>query len=201
MCLLKSKEATRESQNRRIADEKKATKWIKLIKKYMDLLRLNIDMIESFNINKLKGIFKQYDDTLWKADLENKSTFKLYREHKRKIKEEQHLYDNTAATTTLFEARTGTLKLNTIKRHNDEDTNCNLCDHTNEDLEHFLLDCEALTSTRNNIPELQRPYNENRNQIMANFLLFNEESDDIIDRNKNDLQKLWQQRFTLMQQL
>ena len=56
-------------------------------------------------------------------------------------------------------------------------------------------------STRNNIPALQRPYNENRNQIMANFLLFNEESDDIIDRNKNDLQKLWQQRFTLMQQL
>ena len=181
--------------------EKKATKLIKLIKKYMDSLRLNIDMIESFNINKLKGIFKQYDDTLWKADLENKSTLKLYREHKRKIKEEQHLYDNTAATTTLFEARTGTLKLNTIKRHNDEDTKCNLCDHTNEDLEHFLLDCEALTSTRNNTPALQRPYNENRNQIMANFLLFNEESDDIIDRNKNDLQKLWQQRFTLMQQL
>ena len=124
------------------------------------------------------------------SNLENKSTLKLYRELKRKIKEEQHLYDNTAATTTLFEARTGTLKLNTIKRHNDEDTKCNLCDHTNEDLEHFLLDCEALTSTRNNIPALQRPYNENRNQILANFLLFNEESDDIIDRNKNDLQKL-----------
>ena len=31
--------------------------------------------------------------------------------------------DNTTATTTLFEARTGTLKLNTIKRHNDEDIN------------------------------------------------------------------------------
>ena len=198
--LLKDNQLTKEIFLKQL-HEKKATKWIKLIKKYMDSLRLNIDMIESFNINKLKGIFKQYDDTLWKADLENKSTLKLYREHKRKIKEEQHLYDNTAATTTLFEARTGTLKLNTIKRHNDEDTKCNLCDHTNEDLEHFLLDCEALTSTRNNIPALQRPYNENRNQIMANFLLFNEESDDIIDRNKNDLQKLWQQRFTLMQQL
>ena len=28
---------------------------------------------------------------------------------------------------------------------------------------------EALTSTRNNIPALQRPYNENRNQIIRLF--------------------------------
>ena len=45
------------------------------------------------------------------------------RSREQKHLEKQHLYDNTAATTTLFEARTGTLKLNTIKRHNDEDTN------------------------------------------------------------------------------
>ena len=68
-------------------------------------------MIESYNVNKLKEIIKQFDDTLWKTDLENKSTFKLYREHKIKIKEEQQSYDNTAATTTLFEVRTGTLTL------------------------------------------------------------------------------------------
>ena len=68
-------------------------------------------MIESYNVNKLKEIIKQFDDTLWKTDLENKSTFKLYREHKIKIKEEQQSYDNTAATTTLFEVGTGTLTL------------------------------------------------------------------------------------------
>ena len=125
----------------------------------------------------------------------------LYREHKKKIHEEQQLYDNTAASITLFEARTGTLKLNTLKRPNDEDTTCNLCKHANENLEHFLLDCDALDTTRRNMPALQRPHNENKNLIMANFLLFNEDNEDTIERNKNDLQKLWQQRFALIQQL
>ena len=45
--------------------------------------------------------------------------------------------------------------------------------HQNENLEHFLLDCDALDTTRRNMPALQRPYNENKNLIMANFLLFN----------------------------
>ena len=81
------------------------------------------------------------------------------------------------------------LKLNTLKRHNDEDTKCNLCEHSDENLEYFLLDCDALNTTRRNMPALQRPYNKNRNLIMANFLLFNE---DTIEINKNDLQKLWQ---------
>ena len=92
----------------------------------MDTLQLNINMIESYNIAKIKTIIKHHDDALWNTDLENKSTLTLYREHKKKIQEEQQLYDNTAATTTLFEARTGTLKLNTLKRHNGEDTKCNL---------------------------------------------------------------------------
>ena len=51
------------------------------------------------------------------------------------------------------------------------------------------------------MPALQRPYNKNKNLIMASFLLFNEDNEDTIERNKNDLQKLWQQRFALMQQL
>ena len=123
----------------------------------------------------------------------------IYTEVTKKIQEEQ-LYDNTAATTTLFEARTGTLKLNTLKRHNGGDTKCNLCKHANENLEHSLLDCDALNTTRN-MPALQRPYNKNKSLIMASFLLFNEDNEDTIERNKNDLQKLWQQRFALMQQL
>ena len=181
--------------------EKKPTKWIKLVKKYMDTLQLNINMIESYNVSKIKTIIKHHDDALWNTDLQNKSTLTLYREHKKKIHEEQQLYDNTAASITLFEARTGTLKLNTLKRPNDEDTTCNLCKHANENLEHFLLDCDALDTTRRNMPALQRPHNENKNLIMANFLLFNEDNEDTIERNKNDLQKLWQQRFALIQQL
>ena len=64
-----------------------------------------------------------------------------------------------------------------------------------------ILDCDALNTTRRNMPALQRPYNKNKNLIMASFLLFNEDNEDTIERNKNDQQKLWQQRFELMQQL
>ena len=103
--------------------------------------------------------------------------------------------------TTLFEARTGTLKLNTLKRHNDEDATCKLYEHQNENLEHFLLDCDALDTTIRNMLAPQRPYNENKNLIMANFLLFNEDNEATIERSTNDLQKLWQQRYALMQQL
>ena len=71
----------------------------------MDTLQLNINMIESYNIAKIKTVIKHHDDTLWNTDLENKSTLTLYREHKRKIHEEQQSYDNTSAITTLFEAR------------------------------------------------------------------------------------------------
>ena len=51
--------------------------------------------------------------------------------------------------TTLFRARTGTLKLNIERRHTDGYTNCEICkENTTEDIEHFVLDCEALTSAR-----------------------------------------------------
>ena len=46
---------------------------------------------------------------------------KLYRKFKFTIQDhledEQKLYDNTAASTTLFEARSGTLRLNDRNRH------------------------------------------------------------------------------------
>ena len=56
---------------------------------------------------------------------------------------------NLAATTTLIRARTGTLKLNLERRHTDGHTHCEICNtNATEDIEHFLLDCETFTSTR-----------------------------------------------------
>ena len=73
------------------------------------------------------------------------------------------MYDNSATATTLFRARTGTLKLNIERRHTDRYTNCEICKAIiTEDIEHFLLDHEALTSTWQYVTGLQRPYKENR---------------------------------------
>ena len=59
------------------------------------------------------------------------------------------MYDNSAATTILFRARTGTLKLNLERGHTDGHAHCEICNtNATDDIEHFLLDCETLTSTR-----------------------------------------------------
>ena len=70
------------------------------------------------------------------------------------------MYDNTAASTTLFEARSGTLRLNDRNRHTRGDTRCPLCNLEYKDLEHFLLMCDSLKSTRMKIVGLQRPHYE-----------------------------------------
>ena len=149
-------------------------------------------------------MIKEFDDKLWFEDLHKKSWLILYREYKHVIHDEQDLYDNSAATTTLFRARTGTLKLNIERRHTDGYTNCEICKaNTTEDIEHFLLDCEALTPTRQYviITGLQRPYKENRETHIAEFLLFNNKiNQNIIIRNRDDLQKLWQHRNSIMLQ-
>ena len=48
--------------------------------------------------------------------MQEKSTLTIYRTYKHSIKDEQNLYDNSAGTTTLFKARTGTLLLNNTNR-------------------------------------------------------------------------------------
>ena len=76
-----------------------------------------------------------------------------------------------------------------------------LSNHEYEDLEHFLLMCDSLKSTRMKIVGLQRPHYEDHHHheiTIAQFLLFNESNEECIMRNKNDLQKLWNHRYAIM---
>ena len=179
-------------------DNKKCTKWITQIKKYMEILQINIHMKETYSVMTIKNMIKNYDNKQWHEDLQNKSTLKLYRKFKFTIQDEQRLYDNTAASTTLFEARSGTLRLNDRNRHTRGDTRCPLCNHEYEDLEHFLLMCDSLKSTRMKIIGLQRPHYEDHEITIAQFLLFNESNEECIMRNRDDLQKLWNHRYAIM---
>ena len=62
-------------------------------------------MIETYSVMTIKNMIKNYDNKQWNKDLQNKSTLKLYRKFKSiSIQDEQKLYDNTVASTTLFEA-------------------------------------------------------------------------------------------------
>ena len=103
--------------------------------------------------------------------------------------------DNSAETNTLYKAKTGTLKLNIERRHTDGHTHCEICNtNATEDIEHFLLDCETLTSTRQYIIGLQTP-----DDHIEEFLLFGDiTNQNIISRNRDDLQKLWQHRNSII---
>ena len=89
------------------------------------------------------------------------------------------------------------MKLNLERRHADGHTHCEICNtNATEDIAHFLLDCETLTSTR-----LQKPCKENRDDHIAEFLLFGDiTNQNIISRNRDDLQKLWQHRNSIILQ-
>ena len=67
------------------------------------------------------------------------------------IHDEQDIYDNTAASVTLFRARTNTLLLGIKRKHQGGDIICELCKSEVEDLQHFLLRCTALSETRKHI--------------------------------------------------
>ena len=179
-------------------EAKKPTKWIKQIKEYLEELQININTIQTSTIQDIKSTIKIYDSNLWHTDMQEKSTLTIYRKYKHSIKDEQNLYDNSAGTTTLFEARTGTLQLNDTKRHTNGETSCELCGYHYENCEHFLLHCTALQETRKNVIGLQQPFKESIDETISDFLLFKENSEEIINRNRDDLQKLWQHRLKII---
>ena len=74
-------------------------------------LHLTLLTIEYSKHQHIRSMIKEFDAKLWQEDLQTKSSLILYRKYKEIICDEQDLYDNSAATTTLFRARTGTLKV------------------------------------------------------------------------------------------
>ena len=89
-------------------EEKKQSKWIKEIKKYMLDLQFTLHTIEYSKPQYIRKMIKEFDDNLWLGDLQKKNSLLLYNiiiEYKHVIHDEQDLCDNSAATTTLFRAR------------------------------------------------------------------------------------------------
>ena len=56
------------------------------------------------------------------------------------------------------------------------------------------MECTAITDTRKNILGLQRPYLEDEDRTIAEFLLFGHKTEETIYWNRGDLQKLWPHR-------
>ncbi|KAF0304668.1 Sorting nexin-25 [Amphibalanus amphitrite] len=143
------------------------------------------------NKSTLKKRLKEWDDKQWKEELEAKSSIMVYRSAKTAIKEDP-IYDNTASSIILFQARSNTLPLETRKRHTGEETTCLLCGDGEEDQHHFLLECTKLAEERLKMTSLQRPHQEDQLEVLKTFL-FNESTEEM-EKNKEGLYKLWRLR-------
>ena len=121
--------------------------------------------------------------------MEKKESLDIYRIWRKEIKEEK-VYDNRYSSVVLFKARSNTLPLNDRNRHIGGSTKCTLCDGQKEDLHHFLLECPQLSDIRVKSLILQQPYEEDKVNIIGNFLFENTE----IEKKKEVLENLWKKR-------
>ena len=61
--------------------------------KYLDEIKLQIGDVETKSKREIKEICTMWDNEQWKSDINSKNTLKVYRHHKKQIKEE-HIYNN-----------------------------------------------------------------------------------------------------------
>ena len=134
---------------------------------------------------------RKRDNKLWEKDIATKKTLDRYRRYKTKIKQDD-IYDNRYASVLYFKARTGTLDLNTEKRHKGEDTTCDLCKTGEETDIHFLLECETLKNKRDK-GLIQKYDSQDKDEIVGE-LLFREKN---IERVKQMIDNLWRRREVL----
>ena len=166
----------------------------------MKTLKLNFGKIINSTKDDIKRIIVAYDNDIWKKDIESKTSLYYYKTFKNKIMTEDWI-DNTYQCNLLVAARLNVLKLEWRERVIGRDTTgiCKLCNLDEESLEHFILWCPALNLERNKHLCLQRPYQEEHNEIVANLLCFTEYSKRNVTKNKEILHGLWKLRKRIIE--
>ena len=128
--------------------------------------------------------------------MESKSTLRLYREHKKNIKEEQWV-DNTEGSKLLTRGRTNTLELNWRKRHQGLSEKCPGCDCDSETLEHFLIECNRYDNQRLRFNFMTDLQSESDSDKLKNILAFSNLTSQEIEIRKQYVTALWNERRKL----
>ena len=128
--------------------------------------------------------------------MESKSTLRLYREHKKNIKEEQWV-DNTEGSKLLTRGRTNTLELNWRKRHQGLSEKCPGCDCDSETLEHFLIECNRYDNQRLRFNFMTDLQSESDSDKLKNILAFSNLTSQEIEIRKQYVTALWKERRKL----
>ena len=171
--------------------EIKKDKWAKTVYSYLECVNLTIPKLKTMKKEEIDKIVDAFDSQEWEKEIRGKSTLSIYKNFKQKIKNENVLYDNTFGSVLLFRARTNTLNLKWRQKFVKENTSCPMCGYSDENLEHFILDCTYLQNERNYSKILRRPYQED---VLKHFLLFDKPEIYDIENTKITLKKLWMKR-------
>ena len=148
------------------------------------------------NKNSIKMWARVRDNEKWQRELNEKSSLRIYRMMKQGI-EDEDIYDNNYESVLWFKARTNTLLLEDRKRFSGGSVICKVCSADMEDITHFLLECCRYDIPRGRMVELQKPYIENKDEILGNFL-FRKEN---ITLKKKYISEIWKIRRKVMDEL
>ena len=190
----------KERKNKSAIQKERGNRWMATLDNYLEILNMKYEDIERKDKKEIKEIVREYDSNKWKEELGSKTSVKTYYSRKKEIKEEK-IYDNRGSSVLLFRARANILGLNDRKRHleegrDDKDTSCRLCKCENEDLTHFLINCEKLEEERN--PRIMEKSKGSNDDITVGNILFDIEGEDLEDTKKM-LTRMWNRRKKLEQ--
>ena len=155
-------------------------------------MNINLEKLRTPSIKNIKEMVKHWDTDIWKKEMEEKTTLRIYRKYKGNINEIPW-YDNTSKTNLIIKARTDTLKLNWREKYKGKETTC-ICGYENETLEHFILECNLYNEIRKKYLITQRPCNDNKEDILANILIFQKINKEEIKERKNLIHEIWKER-------
>ena len=125
-------------------------KWYKLANGYRSELGITWNDLEKLGKPALKKLINLYDTSEWKIGMAGKVSLKFYIQEKNKIKYE-YCYRNNTNSLFLARARTNSIKLEDHKGRGivGYDKTCRMCKKAEENIVHFLMDCEKMEAYRN----------------------------------------------------
>ena len=168
-------------------------RWYKAANSYREELEITWEELENLDRANLKKMIKKYDTEKWKQGLIQKTSLRYYIQGKKDIGYE-FCYRNNKNSTFLARARTNSLKLEEHKGRGvpGYDRTCKLCMKEEENLVHFIVDCEELEDVRNY--KLINRSQETSEDRMITLLFYNDNQQDI----GYMIKKLWEKRRNLM---
>ena len=171
--------------------------WNRGLNRCLEKIGINYEELMEMGKGELKRKTREYDTRKWKEGLERKVSVRIYRNHKKEIKEDR-IYDNGRPAQILFQARANNVALNEKNRHIEGgETRCEICEEGEiENLGHFLLACDRLGAERDE-ELMERNSGATAEEWIGNILWKEEDMEGV----KRMVGKMWQKRATIRKRM